>query len=188
MKQHGPWQIRDSREVYCDPWLHVRKDDVIRPDGEAGTHCLVTVKPGVSILPVDDEMNVYLAEEFHYAIGRVNLEVVSGGREPEEDPLDTAKRELQEELGITANEWIDLGIVDPFTSLVVSPTQIFLARQIGFGRRAPEGTETIHLRKCTLADAVKKVLASEITHGPSCVLILKAERWLQANVSPRAPE
>jgi ADP-ribose pyrophosphatase len=179
MQQHGPWQIVESHEVYCDPWLHVRKDNVIRPDGKPGTHCLVTVKPGVSVLPIDDEGNVYLAEEFHYALGRVNLEVVSGGCEPEEDPLQTAKRELQEELGIIAKEWSDLGVVDPFTSLVVSPTRIYLARQLTFGERAPEGTESIRLRKCAMREAVAKVLASEITHGPSCVLILKSNLWLR---------
>jgi len=98
MKQHGPWHIVESHEVYRDPWIAVRKDDVIRPDGKPGTHSVVTLKPGVTVLAIDEEVNVYLTEEFHYGVGRITIEAVSGGTEIDELPLDTAKRELQEEL------------------------------------------------------------------------------------------
>src|ERR1051325_7127459 len=125
MKQHGPWQIVTTREIYRDPWIDVQRDEVIRPDGRPGTHCVVHMKPGVSVLPLDDEGTVYLTDEFHYGIGRSAIEVVSGGIEPDEDPLQTAQRELQEELGITAGNWRDLGSVDPFTTIVVSPTRLY---------------------------------------------------------------
>ena len=174
LKQHGPWQIAKSREVYRDPWLNVRKDDVIRPDGAAGTHSVVNIKPGVCVLAIDDAHDVYLTEEFHYAVGRVTLEAVSGGIEPDEDPLMTAKRELREELGIDAQEWVDLGICDPFTASAVSPTKLYLARGLSFGADSPEGTEQIRCIKKSLTEAVDDVMESRITHGPSCVLILKA--------------
>ena len=71
VQQYGPWQIRSSREVYRDPWIAVRRDEVIRPDGADGTHVLVWMKPGVSVLALDDDGSVYLADEFHYAITTV---------------------------------------------------------------------------------------------------------------------
>ncbi|MEX2285546.1 MAG: NUDIX hydrolase [Planctomycetaceae bacterium] len=174
MKQRGPWQIVKSHEVYRDPWLSVRKDDVIRPDGQPGTHSVVTVKSGVCVLALDDANNVYLTEEFHFGVGRVTLEAVSGGTEPNEQPLETAQRELREELGIDAEHWIDVGVVDPLTASVVSPTRLYLARTLHLGSPSPEGTEHIRCIKMPLAEAVRKVLDSEITHGPSCVLIFKA--------------
>ena len=85
MQQYGPWQIRSSHEVYRDPWIAVRRDEVIRPDGADGTHVLVWMKPGVSVLALDDDGSVYLTDEFHYAIGRDSIELVSGGMEPGED-------------------------------------------------------------------------------------------------------
>jgi len=173
MQEHGPWQIVQSHEVYRDPWTVVRKDDVIRPDGQPGTHTVVTIKPGVCVLALDDDQHVYLTEEFHYGVGRTTIEAVSGGSEPDEETLLTAKRELQEELGIEADDWTDLGIVDPFTANVVSPTRLYLARKLTFGDHAPEGTEQIRCLKIPLAEAVQKVIDSHITHGPSCVLILK---------------
>jgi len=174
MKQHGPWQIVESIDVYCDPWIAVRKDNVIRPDGKPGTHSVVAIKPGVTVLALDNEGNAYLTEEFHYGVGRITLEAASGGIEPDERPLGAAKRELREELGIEAAEWIDLGVVDPFTASVVSPTQLYLARKLWFGEHSQEGTEQIRCVRMTLAEAAHKVMTSEITHGPSCVLILKA--------------
>jgi ADP-ribose diphosphatase len=178
VKQHGPWIIRASQEVYKDPWIEVRKDEVIRPDGADGTHCVVSMKPGVSVLPLDDQGFVHLTEEFHYGVGRTTIETVSGGIEPSEDARGTAARELEEELGIRARRWTDLGMVDPFTSIVVSPTGLFLARDLSFVDTAPEGTEQIHPVKIKLAEAVDWVISSKITHGPSCVLILKARLFL----------
>ena len=78
MQKHGPWQIVQSQEVYRDPWTAVRKDDVIRPDGQPGTHTVVTIKPGVCVLAMDDEHQVYLTEEFHYGVGRTTIWKPSG--------------------------------------------------------------------------------------------------------------
>lgn len=179
MKPHGPWKIVQSREVYRDPWLAVRRDEVIRPDGKPGTYAVVNLKAGVSVLALDDEGNVYLTQEFHYGVGRVTLEVVSGGIEPGEDPLPAAQRELREEIGIEAEEWTDLGLVDPFTGSIVSPTRLYLARKLRFGESEQEGTETIRRVKTPLAEAIRKVMDSEITHGPSCVLLLKVRLLLE---------
>ena len=65
-----------------------------------------------------------------------------------------------------------------FTANVVSPTRLYLARKLNFGDHAPEGTEQIRCLKMPLTEAVHKIMASEITHGPSCVLILKTASLL----------
>ncbi len=178
MKEHGPWRIVESHGIYRDAWVDLRKDDVIRPDGEPGTYAVVNLKPGVCVLAMDEEQNVYLTKEFHYGVGRVTIEAVSGGIESGEDALLTAQRELQEELGIRAGDWLDLGTVDPFTASVVSPTRLYLARNLEFGDHAQEGTETIACVRMPLADAVQKALDSEISHGPSCVLLFKVQMLL----------
>ena len=176
MHQHGPWQILKSHHVYRDPWIDVRQDDVIRPDGKPGSHSVVDLKPGVCVLAMDERMDVYLTEEFHYAVGRMTIEAVSGGIELEEEPLETAKRELQEELGIVANHWIDLGVCDPFTASVVSPTRLYLASDLTFGEQDQEGTEQIRCVTMGCKEAVERVIDSTITHAPSGLVILKAAR------------
>ena len=182
MKQHGPWQIVQEELIYADPWVRLRKDDVIRPDGLPGIHTVINLKPGVSVLALDEQRNVYLTEEFHYGVGRVTLEVVSGGCEATEEPLTTARRELREELGIEAAQWDDLGACDPFTANVVSPTRLYLARQLQFGSTAPEGTERIRCVMMSFEEAITAVMESRITHAPSCLAILKAARVLNGRL------
>lgn len=176
MKEHGPWKVLASREVYRDAWLTLTADEVIRPDGEPGTFAVVQAKAGVSVLALDDDRTVHLTEEFRYAVGRPSLEVVSGGREPTEDALSAAQRELKEELGIEASEWTDFGTLDPTTSMVVSPVRLFLARSLRVGQSAREGTEQIRRVRLPLGEALDAVLDGRITHAPSCVLLLRAAR------------
>lgn len=181
---HGPWRILNSTEVYSDPWLHVKKDDVIRPDGQPGTHSVVTIKPGVCVLAWQDG-DVFLTEEFHYAVGRTTLEAVSGGREGDEPALQCAVRELAEELGIVAETWTELSTVDPFTASVVSPTTLFLATGLQFQPAAPEGTEQIRCVRLPLVEAWQAVCTGRITHTPSCIVILQLWiRQLSAGSSP----
>jgi ADP-ribose pyrophosphatase len=174
MQNHGPWKILHTDSVYRDPYVEVTRDDVIRPDGKPGTHVKVFMKPGVSVLAMDAQKNVYLTHEFHYAIGRYSTELASGGIEKGESALSTAQRELREELGIVANDWLDLGSVHPFTTIIESPTQLYLATDLTFTESAPEGTELIDCVKMKLSEAIDKVLAGEIFHAPSCVAILKS--------------
>jgi ADP-ribose pyrophosphatase len=134
------------------------------------------MKPGVCVLARDEEGAVYLTEEFHYAVGRLSLEGVSGGIEPGEEPLATAQRELQEELGLAAATWTAFGVVDPFTTIIDSPTRLFLAEGLRFVDQAPEGTEQIRRVKLSLAQAVGKVIDGQITHSPTCVLLLLIDR------------
>lgn len=173
-RKYGPWLIHASNEVYRDPWVRVVRDDVTRPDGDPGSYTVVHIKPGVSVLAMDDQDHVYLTREFHYAVGQVTLEVVSGGIEPGQTAIETAKRELKEELGIEAQEWRSLGMVDPFTASMLSPTEMFIAQQLNHGDAAPEGTEQIESVRMPFDEAVDCVMTGRITHAPSCVLILKA--------------
>src|SRR6266446_6554366 len=129
MKRHGPWTIIGSRPLFADAWINVHQDEVIRPDGKPGTHDVVELRHGVTVIAVDEQLIAHLTEEFHYAVGRVTLEGVSGGRDGGEEALPCAKRELREELGIKAAEWLDLGPLDPVTSIIVAPVRLFLARK-----------------------------------------------------------
>lgn len=174
---YGPWKIKSKATAYQDAFIQVRIDQVERPDQKHGQHVVVEMKPGVCILPVDQVdgvVYVYLTDEFHYGIGRNSIEAVSGGIEPEEDPLTTAQRELQEELGIIATQWEFLFATDPFTTIVVSPSRLYLASGLSFVETNCEGTEQIELVRLTLDEAVGRVRKGEITHSPTCILILEA--------------
>ena len=105
---------------------------------------------------------------------------MSGGIDQDEDVLTAAKRELQEETGMMASEWIPLGGVDTFTSVIDSRATLFLARGLTTGGEAmPEGTEQIALIKMSFQEALGMIMNGTITHGPTCVLILKVNEYLK---------
>jgi len=155
--------------------MHVILDQVTRPDGRPGTYCVAHIKPGVCVLAVDDDGNAHLTREFHYGVGRETLEAVSGGIDAGETAWQAAERELREELGIHAAAWTELRSVDPFTSMICSPTCLFLAQHLTSADTDREGTETMSCVKMALPDAVAAVMDGRITHAPSCVVILKAK-------------
>lgn len=165
--------------MYENPWISVREDSVIKPGGSRGIFGVVTMLPGVTVVPVDGEGNVTLIREFKYAVGRETLEAISGGIDGDETPLEAAKRELREECGLEAEEWKDFGTIDPFTTVVNSPNHLFLARILKEGPSAPDAGELLRALKVPFAEAYRMVLRGEITHGASCVAILKIFDFLR---------
>ncbi len=108
----GPYRIEHSKPIYENPWIKVREDRVTYRGGEESTFGVVVMRPGVSVLPMDEDGTVYLVREFKYALGETSLEVVSGGLESGEDAEHAGLRELHEECGLTAAEWMDMGMIE----------------------------------------------------------------------------
>jgi ADP-ribose pyrophosphatase len=121
---------------------------------------------------------VHLVKEFKYALGEVTLEAVSGAIESGETPEQAGLREIGEEVGLVAAEWIDMGMINPFTTVVHSPNHMYLARKLSEIRRSLETKERIEIAKMPFDDALQAVLRGEITHGASCVVILKTQQFL----------
>jgi len=178
-RRTGPYTVLHSRPVYENPWIKVREDKVKRPDGEETAFGVITMKPGVTVLPMDETGEVHLVREFKYGIGEPTIEAVSGAIESGETPEQTGLRELREEVGLTASEWVDMGLVNPFTTIVNSPNHMFLARQLSQKRRRPDAGEHLEIVKMSFPDALQAVLDGTITHAASCVLILKTHLFLQ---------
>lgn len=168
------YSLLDTREVYRNPWIRVREDRVLRPGAPPATFGVVEMKAGSTVLAIDTAGRVCLVSEFKYGIGRESLELISGGIEPGESPLDAARREVREEAGLEGGEWLDCGTLDPFTTVISSPNHMFLARGLGDSLACPDPGETITVRRAPFEDALGMVMDGRITHGASCVLILKA--------------
>jgi len=180
MKKHGPWTIKESRERFQGKMFRVFEDEVIRPDGTDGTYATIHINPGVETLALDADGFVYLVKEFRYAAGRETIECVGGGIDESEEPVEAARRELREELGIEAEEWTELGELQYATSIVTSPAKIFLARSLKFVEKDEDSGEVIETVKMPFAEAVEKALNGEFVHAISCVLILRAQHYLNA--------
>lgn len=174
-------RLVSSRYVHKGNLVRLRQDRVVLPRGTEAVYEFVEIKHGSSVLAVEANGDVWLVLEWKYAIDRPSLEVVSGGIEPDETPIEAAHRELREELGKTASELISLGHVDPFTTMLRGPNYLFLARGLREAERAPEEAESnMELQRMPFQQAYDLALSGEITHGSSCVAIFRAAEWLRA--------
>lgn len=180
MINNGPWKIKKGEEKYKNHWIRVSEDVVIQPDGKNGICGIVDMLNGVYILPLDDEGFVYLIDQFRYTMGKNIIETAGGSLKKSEYPLETAKRELLEETGIKADEWISLGTIHPLTTVVRSSSTLYLAKNLNFFESSPESTEKIKVLRVKLEEAVRMVMDGMIDSGPSCTLILKTSEYLKS--------
>ena len=94
----------------------------------------------------------------------------------DEEPLETAKRELLEETGLTAHKWTDLGRIHTSNSVTDEEGFLFLAEELEQGKSSPEETEQLKIKKISLRQAVQEVMDGLITDSLSIAGILKAAR------------
>lgn len=173
MSKRGEWEVKKSKLIYQNPWIAVREDSVIRPDGGKGIYGTVEIKPGAVVMPLDSEGNIYLLKSYLYAINESILTVAGGGIDEGESAMEAAQRELKEEMGISAQKLTSFGIYHQSDAGIIdSKTEIFLAEDLEFGEADREGTEVLRRIKMTLDDAVQKVLNGEISHPLTAILIL----------------
>ncbi len=170
----GPWEIKDTHRIFKDDFIEVNVDEVTGGDHNERTYATVEMKPGVAVLAFNENDEVYLTKQFRYALNKESIEVVCGGIDKGMNPLDAARKELKEEIGLVADRWEDLGTVDIDTSIVHCPCRLYVARGLSKVGSDQEATEDIEPLKVPFDEAVAMVMRSEITHAPSCVVILRA--------------
>jgi len=100
-----------TREVYRNPWLRVREDEIERSNGTNGIYGVVDKDDCAVIIPIEDG-RIYLVEQFRYTIQRRSLELPQGGWETADvDPEELARGELREETGFDAATMTHLGMM-----------------------------------------------------------------------------
>lgn len=130
-----------TRQVYVNPWMTVREDEIQRADGSSGIYGVVDKPDFALIIPLDGE-RVRLVEQFRYPIGLRRWEFPQGTAPDRADsnPLQLATRELREETGLRAGRMIELGVLDVAPGMSSQRGRVFLATQLieGFHEREHE--------------------------------------------------
>ena len=167
----NPWRTLSSRQVYENPWISVREDQVVRPDGEPGIYGVVHYKNvAVGILAIEED-HVYLVGQYRYPLEMYSWEIPEGGCPDGEEPLSAARRELREETGFEATSWRKLGEAYLSNSVADEYAVWFLATGLVPGEVRPEGTEEIKVRRVPLREALAMALDGGITDALSIVAL-----------------
>src|ERR1700743_3816215 len=163
----NPWRTLSSRTIYRNPWLVLREDRVIRPDGAEGIYSVVEMRPSCGIVAVNEDNQIALVGQWRYVHDRYSLEIPTGGSELGERPLDAAKRELLAETGLTDEESTRLGTIDNSNACTTDVAHVFLARSLTAGSSIPQGDEQVELRWMPFAGAVGAVMEGEVNESVS---------------------
>lgn len=169
--------VLSTSDVYVGRILALRVDDVAMPGGGSAKREVVEHFGAVAILALDEDDQVTLIHQYRHALGRRNWELPAGLIDkPGEDPVETARRELVEEVGLAAGDWsvlVDVAASPGFTDEVV---RVFLATDLAAVDRVMEGEEEADLvaRRFPLEEAVRMALAGEIVNGATVGGLLSA--------------
>lgn len=134
MTDHNPWKTLSSKTVYQNPWIRVREDEVVRPDGANGIYGVIESKDSVVVATLNENNQVYLIRSFNYPVSTWSWGLPGGGGEGEESEV-AARRELAEETGITAGKWTFLGKMRVSSGLMTEQMAVLLAQDLSFGAR-----------------------------------------------------
>jgi ADP-ribose diphosphatase len=149
---------------------------VTRSDGEPAS-CQYVKHPGsVAILPMLDDGRVCLIHSRRLTVEETLIEVPAGTREPDESPLETARRELVEETGYRAATFDELAAYFPSPGILSERMWIFVARGLAEGQHAREANEEIENFVVTWDDALRMIDSGEIHDGKTIAAILLWER------------
>lgn len=153
----NPWRTLSSRKVYQNPWIRVREDQVICPDGSPGIYGVVESKVATGVVAVDGEY-LYLVGQYRYPTEQYSWEIVEGGADDGESPLAAVRRELKEEAGLTASHWEQLGPEVHLSNCFTNERgYLFVAWGLEQGASAPDDTERLEVQRIH-RDDVRKML------------------------------
>jgi 8-oxo-dGTP pyrophosphatase MutT (NUDIX family) len=171
----NPWKTITTRTVYENPWLRLREDKVIRPDGSDGIYSVLELPESVCVAAITNNNQIALVEQWRYTHNRLGLELPSGGSDGSDSTiLDAAKRELKEETGLTAALWEYLGCIENSNGATTDLAHLFVATQLSTGKATPEQSESdLRLRWIDLDNAIDRAYQGDIRESTSVALLMK---------------
>ncbi len=175
MTEHNPWIFLAASTAFENPWLKLVEQEVIDPAGQQRIYGIVRFKKlAVGVLPITDEGHVHLVGQWRVPLGRYSWEMPEGGCEAGEEPLDCARRELEEEAGVRALRLEPIVKMDLSNSVTDEQAICYLATGLSPGVHAPEPVEILRNRLVPFREVLADVAAGRITDAMTVATVLRA--------------
>ncbi len=172
----NPWKTLKSEVKYDNDWIKITEHQTINAAGGDGIYGVVDYKNvAIGIIPLDEDNNTWLVGQYRYPLKQYSWEICEGGGLHKNDILDSAKRELLEELGIKANSWNK--IMDMHLSNSVSNEEgvIYIAKGLSFFDPVPEDCEVLQIKKLPFNTVFDMVMTGKITDSITISGVLKTK-------------
>jgi 8-oxo-dGTP pyrophosphatase MutT (NUDIX family) len=159
----NPWTVISQSTTYENAWIRVDHHEVLNPSGGAGIYGVVHFKGhALGIVAIDPQGNVLLVGQYRFPLSAYSWEIPQGGGSHTVPLIESAQRELREECGLAAKNWLEILGMDLSNSVTDERGTAFLAWDLTEGSAEPEDTEQLQVARVPFWDAIQRVKTGEI--------------------------
>jgi ADP-ribose pyrophosphatase len=176
--------VLSSRQVYKGKVVSLRVDEISLMNGGRATREVVEHPGAVVVIALDEERRVALVRQYRHAVNCYLLELPAGGLEPGESPLETAQRELREEVGVEAAAWTRLGSFFSSPGFASEILHVFLAEQLRPARAEPDDDEDIVVVRYRLSELYEEPGQLRDAKSLAALLLLRKALKVGDHTSP----
>ena len=174
-KPHGkPWGVSSASVVYDNPWITLTEYQAIAPTGRPALYGKVAFKNrAIGIVPLHADGTVTLVGQNRFAHANYSWELPEGGAPLDEDPLDGARRELAEEVGLEAADWRLILTMELSNSITDEICHGYLAMGLTPTATAPDETEDLAIARVPFGEALDAAVAGHMPDSLTVALLLR---------------
>lgn len=176
-----------SREVFRGRVTRLSVDTVDLPNGHRADLEILHHPGGAAVVALDERGQVCLLRQYRHAVGGYVWELPAGRLEPDEPPLETARRELAEEAGVAASSLSSLGVSVSSPGVFTEKIHLFLATGLHVVPTAREAAEVFEVHWLPLEEAVRRCLEGEIDDSKTVVGLLRTHHRKRLEARPENP-
>jgi 8-oxo-dGTP pyrophosphatase MutT (NUDIX family) len=175
LKPHGkPWSVSREALVYDNPWITLTEYQAIAPTGRPALYGKVAFKNrAIGVVPLHADGTVTLVGQNRFPRANYSWEIPEGGAPLDEDPLDGAKRELAEEVGLEAADWRRILVMELSNSITDEFCHGFLAMDLSPTATAPDETEDLAVARVPFGQALDAAVAGLMPDSLTVALLLR---------------
>ena len=136
--------------------------------------------PGASaVVAIDEDNRIIMEKQFRYALNDYLLEIPAGKLDAGEDSLVCAKRELEEETGIIASEWISLGTIATSPGFCNEVIYLYVAKGLSKGEIHWDEDEYVEVERYTLDELLQCIKEETIKDSKTLSALLLAMPYIK---------
>jgi 8-oxo-dGTP pyrophosphatase MutT (NUDIX family) len=177
-QETNPWTDVSSEIKYDNPWIQVTHHQVITPTGTNGIYGKVHFKNiAIGIIPVDEEGNTWLVGQYRFVLDEYSWEIPEGGGLIGKNPLESAKKELAEEVGLAAEHWEQIACFNTSNSVTDEISYIYLATGLSKAFAEQDDTEVLKVKKIPLEAAFEMAYEGKFRDSLTLIGLMKL-KWI----------
>ena len=168
-----------SSEMKFDGKLIKVTYDVAEVNGKEAWREVVHHPGASAVVAIDEDNRIIMEKQFRYALNDYLLEIPAGKLDAGEDPLVCAKRELEEETGIIASEWISLGTIATSPGFCNEVIHLYVAKGLSKGEIHWDEDEYVEVERYRFDELLQRIKEEKIKDSKSLSTLLLAMPYLK---------